>query len=93
MKGVRNLPKVPEHHSSGQDHSSRVGDTASLNVLSDVSATLLEESNIPSDVGSRNNSRSSDKGSSDVGNDVSVKVGHDHDVELVRLGDKLHGAD
>ena len=27
-----------------------------------------------------------------VVNDIAIQVGHDHDVELVRIGDKLHAA-
>lgn len=45
-----------------------------------------------SNVASRNNTRSTNKGSTDVRDDGAVKIGHDHDVELTRLRDKLHGS-
>lgn len=36
--------------------------------------------------------RSTDKGGANVGNDRAIEVGHDHDVELLRLSDQLHRA-
>ena len=45
-----------------------------------------------SDVTSRDDTGSTDKGGTNVGNDGTVEVGHDHNVELLGLSDQLHGA-
>lgn len=45
-----------------------------------------------SNVASGNNTRATNKGSANVGDDGTVQVGHDHDVELARTGNKLHGS-
>ena len=52
----------------------------------------LEESVLSSQVASGDDSGSSNEGGSDVSDDVTVKVRGDDDVELLGLGDKLHGA-
>ena len=44
-----------------------------------------------SDVAAWDDTGSTDEGGTDVRNDSSVQVGHDHDVELARAGDQLHG--
>lgn len=41
-------------------------------------------------VAARNNAGTADKCGADVGNDSTVQVRHDHDIELTRLRDKLH---
>ena len=45
-----------------------------------------------SDVAAWDDTGSTDEGGTDVGDDSTVQVGHDHDVELARAGDQLHGA-
>lgn len=44
------------------------------------------------DVASWNNTRSADKCGANVGNDGTVQIGHDHDIELARFGHQLHGS-
>jgi len=44
-----------------------------------------------SDVAAWDDTGSTDEGGADVGDDSTVQVGHDHDVELARAGDQLHG--
>lgn len=51
----------------------------------------LEHGVLATNVASGNDTGTSDETSSDVGNNVTVQVGHDHNVELLGLGDKLHG--
>lgn len=46
----------------------------------------------PTHVASRNDSGSSNESGTDVSNDVSVKVRSNDDVELLGVGDELHGA-
>jgi hypothetical protein len=82
---------VSQHHSGGQNQSSRVGLVLALDVKTDVTASRLENGNVAAHVASRNDTGSTDKASSDVGEDTSVQVGHDHDIELLRPRDTLHG--
>jgi hypothetical protein len=82
---------VTQHHSSGQDQSSGVGLVLALDVKTDVTASRLKDGDVAAHVASGNDSRSSDKASSNVGENTSVQVGHDHNVELLRPRDTLHG--
>ena len=43
------------------------------------------------DVTARHNTRSTDEGSTNVRHNGTVQVGHDHDVELCRASNELHG--
>jgi hypothetical protein len=81
---------VTEHHRGGENHGGGVGDVLTHDVLGDVTAPGLEEGELSSDVGSRDNTGTSDESGTDVGNDRTVKVGHDHDIELLGSVDKLH---
>jgi len=44
-----------------------------------------------SDVTSWDDTRSTDKSGANIGNDGTVEVRHDHDVELLGFSDQLHG--
>ena len=44
-----------------------------------------------SDVTPWDDARSTDESGTNIGNNGTVEVGHDHDVELLGLGDQLHG--
>lgn len=55
-------------------------------------ASRLEEGVLPTDVAAGDDTGSTDEGGADVGDDVTVQVGHDHDVELLGLGYQLHRA-
>lgn len=59
-------------------------------VLGDVTASRFEESELSSNVGTRDDTRSSDESCTNVGNDGTVQVRHDHNIELLRSVDKLH---
>ena len=76
--------KVAKQHSSGQDQSSRVGLVLALDVETDVTASRLEDSDVAAHVASRNDTGSTNESSTDVGQNTSVQVGHDHDVKLLR---------
>lgn len=75
---------VSQHHGSGQDQSSGVSLLLALDVETDVTASGLEQSDIAAHVAAGNNTRATDEASTDVGENTSVQVGHDHDVELLR---------
>jgi len=82
---------VTEHHGGGQDQSSGVGLVLALDVETDVTASGLEDSDVATHVASGDDTRATDKTSTNVGEDTSVQVGHDHDVKLLRARDALHG--
>lgn len=55
-----------------------------------MSATGLEDSNVTSHVAAGDDTRSANESSANVGQDTTVKVRHNHDVELLGLRDSLH---
>jgi len=55
-----------------------------------MSAAGLEDGNITTHVAAGDDTGAADKGSTDVGQDATVQVRHDHDVELLGSGDGLH---
>ena len=44
----------------------------------------------PSNIATRDNAGSADKSSSNVRNNGSIQIGHDHDIKLTRTSNKLH---
>lgn len=90
--GVVVQAEVAEKHGTGQDHSTGVSLVLTLDVQTNVTASRLEDSDVASHVGARNQTRATDKGSADVGENATVEVRHDHDVELLRPRDSLHGS-
>jgi len=88
--GVLVETEVSEHEDTGEEHGSGVSLVLALNVKTDVTATGLEDGNIISHVAARDNTRATDKGSTDVGEDAAVKVGGNEDVELLGPADALH---
>lgn len=89
--GVVVKSKMSQHHRSREDQCGRVCLVLSLDIKTDVTATRLENGNLTTHVATRYNTRTTDKSSSNVGQDTTVQVGHDHDVELLWSGDTLHG--
>ena len=81
---------VAQHHGSGQDQSSGVGLVLALDVETDVTASRLEDGDVAAHVASGDDTGAADKTSTNVGQDTSVKVGHHHNIELLRPGDALH---
>jgi hypothetical protein len=89
--GVVIETNVTEHHGGGQDQSSGVGLVLALDVKTDVTASRLENSDVAAHVATGDDARATDETSTNVGQDTSVQVGHDHDIELLRPGHTLHG--
>ena len=83
--------KVAEEHGTAEEESGRVGLVLALDIETDVTAAGLEDGDIAAHVAAGNDTGATDKGSGDVGKNATVKVGHDHDVELLGLADALHG--
>tara|TARA_R110002003_G_scaffold97_20_gene7909 strand:- start:1360 stop:2286 length:927 start_codon:yes stop_codon:yes gene_type:complete len=82
---------VSQHHGSREDQSSGVGLVLALNVETDVTASRLEDGDVAAHVASWDDTRSTNKTSTNVGQNTSVQVGHDHDVKLLWPRDALHG--
>jgi hypothetical protein len=89
--GVVVKTDVAQHHGSGQEQRSGVSLVLALDVETDVTASGLEKSDVAAHVAPRNDTGPTDESSTDVGENTSVQVGHDHDVELLRPRDTLHG--
>lgn len=83
--------KVSQHHSAREQHGSWVSLVLALDIKTDVTASRLEDSDITAHVATWDDTGASDESSADVGQDATVKVGHDHDVKLLWAGDALHG--
>ena len=83
--------EVAEEHGTAEEKSGRVGLVLALDIETDVTAAGLEDGDITAHVAAGNDTRATDEGSGDVGENTTVKVGHDHDVELLGLADALHG--
>lgn len=83
--------KVTEKHAAGQDHSGRVGLVLALDIETDVTASRLEDGDITAHVAARDNTGATDESGTNVGEDTTVEVRHDHDVKLLRTRDSLHG--
>lgn len=89
--GVVVETQVTEQHRSRQDKGGGVSLVLALDVKADVTATGLENGNIATNVASRNNTGSTNKSSTNVGQDTTVQVRHNHNIELLWPGDSLHG--
>lgn len=83
--------EVAEEHGGGEDQSAGVGLVLALDVETDVTASGLEDGDLTTHVASGHDTGTTDETSSDVGENTSVQVGHDHNVELLGPGDALHG--
>lgn len=83
--------KVSQQHAAGQEHGSRVSLVLALDVETDVTATGLEDSDLTAHVAARDDTRATNKSGANVGQDTTVKVRHDHDIELLGTRDSLHG--
>lgn len=89
--GVVVEAKVAQEHASRQNQRARVCLVLALDIETDVTATGLEHGNVAAHVAAWHNTRATNKRGANVGQNATVQVGHDHDVELLRLGDALHG--
>ena len=83
--------QVAEQHGTRQDQSAGIGLILALDVETDVTAAGLEDGDVTAHVAAGNDTGATDESGSDVGEDTTVQVGHDHDIELLGAGDSLHG--
>jgi hypothetical protein len=90
--GVVIKTQVSQEHGTGEEHGSWVGLVLALDVQTDVTASWLENGNVTTHVATWDETWSTNEGSTNVGQDTSVQVWHDHDVELLWAGNTLHGS-
>lgn len=83
--------KVSQEHAAAENHGSGVGLILALDVKTDVTAAGLEDGNLTTHVATRDDTGATNQGGTNVGQDASVQVRHDHDVELLGAGNGLHG--
>lgn len=83
--------QVSQHHGGRQDHGSWVGGVLTLDVQTNVSATWLENSVLSTEVGTWNQTWTTDQGSTNVGENGTVQVRSDQNIELLRVCNSLHG--
>ena len=88
------LAQELEHQSNTADSSNGVGDTLALNVRGTAVAGLAD-SEVITNVGTGDETQAANKGSSTVGEDVTVEVGGDNDIVELGLAEELvdHGVD
>jgi len=84
--------QVPQHHAAAKQKRSRVRLVLTLNVKTNVSAARLEHGDFTAHVAAGDDTGPSDKTGTDVGENTTVKVGRDHDVELLWPGHTLHAS-
>lgn len=84
--------EVSEQHGAGKEEGGRVGLIFALDIETDVSASRLKDSNLAAHVAAWDDTRSTNQSGGNVGKNTTVKVGHDHNVELLRAGHSLHGS-
>jgi len=82
--------QVPQHHATTEQQRSRVRLVLALDVKTNVSAAGLEHGNFTAHVAAGDDTGATDETGTDVGENTAVKVGRDHDVELLRAGYTLH---
>ena len=83
--------QVPQHHGGRKDQGSRVSLVLALDIQADVTAARLEDGVLATHVGTGDDAGTTDERRTDVGQNGTVKVRHDEDVELLRPGNGLHG--
>ena len=82
--------QVSQHHASTEQQRSRVRLVFALDVKTDVSAAGLEHGDFTTHVAAGDDTGSADETGTDVGENTTVEVGRDHDVELLGAGYTLH---
>lgn len=88
--GVVVKSDMSQKHTTTKNERSWVCLVLALNIKTNVSASWLKDGNLTSHVAAGNDTGSTNKTSSDVGQDTAVKVGHHHDIKLLRSADTLH---
>jgi len=88
--GVVVEAKMSQKHAAAENEGGGVGLVLALDVKTDVTASWLEYSDITTHVATWDDTRTSDQSSANVGENTTVQVGHDHDVELLRTANTLH---
>ena len=88
--GVVIKAEVAQQHGAAEEKGGRVGLVLALDVETDVTAAGLENSDVTAHVAAGDDTGATDKRGGDVGQNATVQVGHDHDIELLGPADALH---
>lgn len=83
--------KVAQQHGAAKQQGGGVSLVLALDVETDVTAAGLKDSDVTAHVAARDNTRAANESSSNVGQNATIQVGHDHDIKLLGLADALHG--
>lgn len=83
--------KVTKHHGGRKDHGSGVSLVSALNVKTDVSAAGLEKSVLTAKIDTGDKTGATNKGSTNVTKNGTVKVRGDENIKLLGSGNSLHG--
>lgn len=78
-----------KHHAATKKEGSGVGNVHALDI-GGGSVDGLVDLAVEADVSGGGKSQTSDKSGAQIAHDVSVQVGHNHDVHLARILDQLH---
>ncbi len=89
--GVVIKTQVSQHHGAGEEHGGGIGLVLALDVKTDVSASWLENRNVTAHIATWDDTWATDESRTNVGENASVQVWHDQNVELLWAGDTLHG--
>ncbi|EEQ41305.1 conserved hypothetical protein [Clavispora lusitaniae ATCC 42720] len=90
LVGVLVQAQVSQHHGGRQNHSGWVGGVLALDVQTNVSATWLENGVFSTEVGTWNQTWTTNQGSTNVGKNRTVQVWSHQNVKSLRLGNGLH---
>ena len=81
---------MSEEHATTENECRWVCLVLALDIETDVSASWLENGHITTHVATWHDTRSTDQTCTNVGENTTVQVGHNHDIELLRSADTLH---
>ena len=78
-----------KHHGSTEQHGSWVGCVLKGQVQTSVPCPLFKQDVLMSNIPSRADPSSTNQTSTDVADNITVEIGHNHHIKLVGIGDKL----
>lgn len=81
---------VSQHHNARQKQCSGVGQAFSHEIRSGTVHRLHERQSPGTDVPTRGQTKSTNETSTEIRNNVTIEIGHDHNIKLFRVGHKLH---
>ena len=83
---------MAEKHGSRKNESGRVCLVFPFDIESDMATAGFKYRDVATHIASRNDARAAYQNSGNVGKDPSAQIGHNHDVELLRVRHRLHAS-